>query len=214
MSIASLASTASSASATNQAAAASLSGNLQDFLQMLMTQLQNQDPTSPMDSNSFTNELVEFASVEQQINTNTNLTQLISLTQSDGLLQASSLVGQSVQLSSSQMPLQNSSGSLTFTAPTAGTAQIAITTPSGVSVLNTTVNASAGSNTWSWNGKDTAGNTVADGPYNVTVTSSGGAKLPFTVSGTVTGLQNSSTALNLLLGSETANISALASVKN
>jgi flagellar basal-body rod modification protein FlgD len=219
MSIASIASSAaqsgtSSANATNQNAAASLSGNLQDFLKMLMTQLQNQDPTSPMDTDSFTTELVQFSSVEQQINTNTNLTQLISLTQSDGLLQASALVGQTVQISSSQIPLQNGSGALNFTATTAGTAQIAITTAAGEPVLTTTVDSTAGSNSWTWNGKDNSGNKVIDGSYNVSVTDASSKKLPFTVSGTVTGVENTGSALDLLLGAQTANITSLESVKN
>lgn len=51
-----------------------LSSNFNDFLQMLMTQLKNQSPTSPMDTNAFTSELVQFSGVEQQINTNAALT--------------------------------------------------------------------------------------------------------------------------------------------
>src|SRR6185312_5424233 len=69
---------------TGSSALGSLSGNFGNFLQMLMTQLQNQDPTSPLDTNAFTSELVQFSSVEQQINTNTSLTQLIQLTQAGG----------------------------------------------------------------------------------------------------------------------------------
>ena len=96
-------SSAASSAATSAASASSgtnalsqLSSNYNDFLQMLMTQLQNQDPSNPMDANSFTQELVQFSGVEQQINTNTSLTQLIQLTQQDGLLQSSSLVGKQV----------------------------------------------------------------------------------------------------------------------
>ena len=111
----------SASTTSGQNALTSLSGNFQDFLGMLMTQLKNQDPSSPMDTNSFTQELVEFSSVEQQINTNTSLTQLISLTQSGEMMQASGMVGKKVELSSTQMPLQNSSGSLSFTAAAAGT---------------------------------------------------------------------------------------------
>ena len=54
-----------------------------------MTQLQHQDPTSPMDTNAFTSQLVQFSSVEQQINTNTSLTKLIEATQGGSVLQAS-----------------------------------------------------------------------------------------------------------------------------
>ena len=50
-----------------------LSGNFDTFLTLLTTQLQNQDPLNPMDSNQFTQQLVEFSQVEQQINTNSDL---------------------------------------------------------------------------------------------------------------------------------------------
>ena len=60
--------------AIGQTALTSLSSNFSNFLRMLMTQLQNQDPTSPMDANEFTRELVQFSSVEQQIATNTSMT--------------------------------------------------------------------------------------------------------------------------------------------
>ena len=77
---------------------------------MLMTQLQNQDPTSPMDTNQFTSELVQFSSVEQQINTNTSLTQLIQLTQGGEVMQASAMTGKQVTASSDHVPLQNGTG--------------------------------------------------------------------------------------------------------
>ena len=104
MSIASVAtqqSTAAAATAASGSAAASpaadplasLSSNFNNFLSMLMTQLKNQDPTSPMDTNQFTSELVQFSSVEQQINTNTSLTQLIQLTQGGEVMQASAMTG-------------------------------------------------------------------------------------------------------------------------
>ena len=57
---------------------AQLSSNFDTFLTLLTTQLKNQDPTAPMDSNQFTQQLVEFSQVEQQINTNTNLKTLIT----------------------------------------------------------------------------------------------------------------------------------------
>ena len=88
----------------------SLSSNFNDFLSMLMTQLQNQDPTSPMDTNQFTSELVQFSSVEQQINTNTSLTQLIQLTQAGEVMQASAMTGKQVTVSSDHVPLQNGTG--------------------------------------------------------------------------------------------------------
>ena len=61
-------------------AAATLAGNFDDFLVLLTTQLMNQDPMDPMDSGEFTQQLVQFSSVEQQIKTNQNLETLASLT--------------------------------------------------------------------------------------------------------------------------------------
>src|SRR5215831_3718756 len=87
----------------------SLSANFGDFLNLLLTQLQNQDPTSPMDANQFTSELVEFSSVEQQINTNQSLSQLIQLTQSGDVMQASGIVGKPITVQASQIPLQGGS---------------------------------------------------------------------------------------------------------
>jgi len=188
-----------------------LSGNFQDFLGMLMTQLKNQDPTSPLDTNQFTSELVQFSGVEQQINTNASLTQLISLTQSGQMLQGSSMVGKQVQFTSDQMPLQNASGSLSFTAIADGTAQITISDSTGSTLVSSTVATTAGNNTFTWNGKDANGNQLADGAYKVAVTN-GGAALPFTVSGTVTGVVNNSGTLNLQLGAESTAFSTVQSV--
>ena len=74
-------SAAASTAATGTNALTTLSNNFNDFLSLLTTQLKNQDPSTPMDSNTFTSELVQFSSVEQQITTNSSLTSLIQATQ-------------------------------------------------------------------------------------------------------------------------------------
>ena len=80
-------STGSAASAIGTNALQQLGGNFQQFLTLLMAQLQNQDPTSPVDTNEFTSELVQFTGVQQEVATNSNLSQLISLTQQGQVLQ-------------------------------------------------------------------------------------------------------------------------------
>ena len=67
--------------AAGTAGSQQLAGNFNTFLTLLTTQLQNQDPLDPLDTNQFTQQLVEFASVEQQVDMNTNLQTLISLQQ-------------------------------------------------------------------------------------------------------------------------------------
>ena len=98
-------SASSGSSSTSSDALSSLTSNYNQFLTLLTTQLQNQDPTSPMTSDTFTSELAQFAGVEQQIQTNTNLTQLLSLNQDNEVSQSTSLVGRQAVASSSQLPL-------------------------------------------------------------------------------------------------------------
>jgi flagellar basal-body rod modification protein FlgD len=127
----------SAAASTGSTALNSLSSNFGDFLNLLMTQLQNQDPTSPLDTNQFTTELVQFSSVEQQINTNTSLTQLIQLTQGGEVMQASAMTGKQVTVSSDHMPLQNGTGTIKFTTPAAEPVGIAIYSDSGAKLART-----------------------------------------------------------------------------
>src|ERR1700733_25146 len=87
---------ATTAAAANTASSQQLAGNFDTFLQVLTTQLQNQDPLSPMDTSQFTEQLVSFAGVEQQIDMNTNLQTLISMQQSSESLQALQLVGANI----------------------------------------------------------------------------------------------------------------------
>ena len=208
----------SAATQTGATALSSLSGNFTDFLNMLMTQLQNQDPTSPMDTNAFTTELVQFSSVEQQINTNTSLTQLIQLTQGGEVMQASAMTGKQVTVQSTQVPLQSGQGTINFTAPGVEPVAIAIYNSSGAQLYDAAVTSVTGQNTFTWNGKDSAGNTVPDGAYNVAVigANSDGSTtaLPFTVTGTATGVLSNSTGMQLELGALDVNFSAVQSVGN
>ncbi|MBS0558619.1 MAG: flagellar hook assembly protein FlgD [Proteobacteria bacterium] len=207
---------ASASSSSSATALTSLSSNYSDFLKMLMTQLQNQDPTNPMDTSQFTSQLVQFASVEQQINTNNNLTQLIQATQGSELIQGSAIVGQSVTATSSTLPLQNGSASLTFTAPTAEPVAIAVYSSSGTKIVDAVVSAAAGENTWTWNGQNATGTQMADGAYKVAVegaNSDGTATaLPFTVTGTATGITADSSGVNVQLGPVSVGFGSITSV--
>jgi len=207
-------STAASGAATNSLT--SLASNFQDFLSMLMTQLQNQDPTSPMDTNQFTSELVEFASVQQQIDTNASMTQLIQLGQSGQVLQSASIVGHTVALNSNNIVLQNGAGGINFTASAAGPVAIGIYGSNGAQLYSTTVNATQGSNNWAWNGQTSDGTQLPDGSYSVQVMTAGSGgtatAVPFTVQGTVTGVTQTTNGLSLQLGSTSLPFSDLESL--
>jgi flagellar basal-body rod modification protein FlgD len=210
--------TASSSPAQIVNPLASLSSNFSNFLNLLMTQLKNQNPSSPMDANSFTTELVQFSSVEQQINTNTSLTQLIQLTQAADVTQSSALLGKQVTVQSSEIPLQNGSGTVKFTASTPEPVSITVQGASGNTLRQVSVSANQGANTWKWDGKDSNGQTVPDGAYAVSVTGGlAGAPataLPFTVVGTATGVTALNNTVNLQLGALSVPFASVASVGN
>src|SRR5271167_491704 len=70
-----------------------IASNFTTFLQLLTTQLQNQNPLSPLDTNQFTQQLVEFAGVQEQLNTNDSLSTLVTLQQTASATQALDFVG-------------------------------------------------------------------------------------------------------------------------
>jgi len=212
-------SASSGASAVGTSALASLSGNFNDFLNLLMTQVQNQDPTQPMDSSQFTTELVQFTGVQQQVATNTSLTQLISMQQTSQVLQSSSLVGQVATVSSNEIALQGGTGTLTFNGTAGQTVAVSVVNASGQPIQDATVNAVAGANSWTWNGTDNSGNPVPDGGYRVAVETEpagGGAAVavPFSVVGTATGVSTSGSTTMLDLGLLQVPLSAMESVSS
>src|SRR5579859_1914167 len=89
-------STGTGASGAGGVNAAEIASNFTQFLQLLTTQLKNQDPVSPMDTNQFTQQLVEFSQVEQQMKTNTSLSTLVSMQEAAQSTEALALVGATV----------------------------------------------------------------------------------------------------------------------
>ena len=206
----------STASATSNAALSALSSNFNDFLSLLTTQLQNQDPSSPMDTSQVTRELAQFAGVQQQVDTNTNLTSLIQLSQGQAVLEGTSLIGAPVELNATTLPLQNSSASLQFSAPTAGPVTITVEDGSGNLVAAQTVSASAGTNSWTWNGQSSSGGTMPDGAYSVAVNAVAAngdtTPLSFTTGGTVTAVVNNAGTVDMQFGDVTLPLSDLATI--
>jgi flagellar basal-body rod modification protein FlgD len=166
--------TSATATTSSPSAAASaqtkLSSDFDDFLTMLVTQLQNQDPLDPLDTNEFTSQLVEFASVEQQIQQNANLESLIKVEQQ---AQATSMVGylgHSVEIAGNQMPLQDGSAAGTYVlGGEAKEVTVTIKNSSGTAVASFPGETATGRHDVSWNGEDLNGNPLPDGIYKLEV---------------------------------------------
>src|SRR5712675_1723338 len=110
--------TSSTGSTLSSTTGATLAGNFQTFLTLLTTQLQNQNPLDPLDTNQFTQQLVQFAGVEQQLKTNDQLTTLVSLQQTAQSTQALTFVGKTAVVDGSTTNLVNSATSWNLSVPT------------------------------------------------------------------------------------------------
>src|SRR5476651_1175722 len=99
-----------------------IASNFNTFLQLLTTQLKNQNPLDPLDTNQFTQQLVQFAQVEQQLRSNDQLATLVSLQKTTQSTAALSFVGQNVVVDGSTAQLANGQAIWSFTSPKPATA--------------------------------------------------------------------------------------------
>ncbi len=150
---------------------AQLEEDLNQFLTLLVTQLENQDPLDPMDSTEFTSQLVQFASVEQQIKQNTNLEQLVGLQQNNQISSMVNFIDKVVEVEGQAIPLENGQAEFTYTLPVnAKSASIIIRDQNGITVFEQEADTTAGQHTFTWDGSNRNGQTAADGNYSAVVT--------------------------------------------
>ena len=187
-----------------------IASNFTTFLQLLTTQLQNQDPLSPMDTNQFTQQLVEFAGVEQQMKTNDTLSTLVSLQQSAQTTQALSLVGATVVVNGSTAQLANGQAIWALNSTQPATATVTITAPSGQTAYTGSFAINSGSQSFVWNGIGNDGTTWPAGNYTLTataVTASGQTTTVTTqLEGTVSSVDLSQTPPTLTMGGQSYKI--------
>jgi len=211
----------STAQAAGDVGSQQLAGNFNTFLTLLTTQLQNQDPLSPLDTNQFTQQLVEFASVEQQVNMNTNLQTLISMQQSSESLQALQLVGANVTINSNTATLSNATSSPAtwgFSSPSPATGAVTITSSTGQVAFTGTTSLSAGDQSYTWNGHGNNGVTWPDGNYTLSINATGANGQAVTVStqvqGTISSVNVSQNPPQVTVGGQSYPLSAIQSINS
>lgn len=150
--------------------AAEIASNFTQFLQLLTTQLKNQDPLSPMDTNQFTQQLVEFSQVEQQMKTNTSLSTLVSMQQAAQSTEALALVGATVVVNGATAQLANGAANWTLNASKPATATITIADSTGQNAFTGTFGVSSGTQTFTWDGHGNDGRLWPAGSYTLTAT--------------------------------------------
>jgi flagellar basal-body rod modification protein FlgD len=167
ISSATTAATTSSASTSRTA----LAGNFDTFLTLLTTQLKNQSPLDPLNTNEFTQQLVQFASIEQQLKSNDNLTALISATRSNAIAGALGLVGATVTADGATSRFDGAATEWKLQVPRSVTnATVTITDSTGATVFSEQRAFAAGQQGYSWKGKTMTGATAPYGEYTVNVT--------------------------------------------
>ncbi|MCP1613256.1 flagellar basal-body rod modification protein FlgD [Azospirillum lipoferum] len=174
---------------------------------MLTKQLENQDPTDPVDTTSFTTQLVQMSALEQQMSTNDKLDTLnssvteLSSTVSSSLGTTSGAVsyyGKTVEAEGSTTPLQDGEATWEYDLDSAASSvKLTITDSSGNTVYSdVSSSTAAGTHEVTWDGVGTNGKSYSSGTYTLSVTAldSSGKAIDTTTrfKGTVTSVDSSS----------------------
>src|SRR5262245_38669793 len=147
-----------------------IAGNFQTFLTLLTTQLKNQNPLDPLDTNQFTQQLVQFAQVEQQLKQNDQLATLISIEKAAQSTTALAFVGATVAVDGQTAALSSGQATWSFSAPKPATATITIRNATGQTAYSGTYTVNAGTQDFQWDGRDAKGVQWPDGNYTMSIT--------------------------------------------
>ena len=195
---------------------AQLAEDFDDFLILLTTQLQNQDPLDPADSAEFTAQLVQFAGVEQSINTNQKLDALVSLNLGSSFSSALNYVGKDISYISAEGHFN-------------GTSPVKINYAIDGDSVDTTINVfdedgtlvfsegvSGGATEFTWDGKDENGNVQPEGTYEIRVDAldgqNAGLNVTTVVTGHVSGIETQNGTTFLLVGSRAVSLGNIINV--
>lgn len=196
-----------------------LGSDFKTFLTLLTTQLRNQDPISPLDTNQFTQQLVSFSQVEQAINANDKLANLVSLQATDQTISALPLVGHTIEYADNKGALVNGKATFGYTLPsTAANANIVITDANGRTVFQTPAETTGGFHSFTWDGTSLDGSKATDGVYtfNVAAAATDKSTIQATLSayGTVSSVNVSNGTASLNIGGVTEALSKIKSITN
>ena len=198
----------------------SLGANYSTFLNLLTAQVRNQDPLSPMDTTQWTNQLVQYSSVEQQLKGNQYLSQIASNNSAGSMNAAVSYIGKTVTAATDTVTLKDGTATWNYDlGATAGSAKLSVLDADG-KVVWTGDAASAGlakgTNSFTWDGKNSAGKAVAAGDYTLTVeakTASGTTiASSVSLSGAVSSAENIDGTIVLKVGNTRVPMSAVTKV--
>jgi flagellar basal-body rod modification protein FlgD len=168
-----------------------LAKNFSQFLTLLTTQLKHQNPLEPLDTNQFTQQLVQFAQVEQQLKQNDQLATLVALQKTAQSTAALGFVGETVVVDGSTASLANGQANWSLNVPKPATVTVNIKNSTGQNVFSGSYSMLAGVNDFTWDGKSSNGTQWPAGNYTMTVTAKDVSGQAITVPTEVEGVVNS-----------------------
>lgn len=182
--------TASAAQSGSKESITGLANDFDSFLKLLTTQLQNQDPTSPMDADQFTQQLVQFTGVEQQIRSNETLGELASLMQADQLSQSVSYLGAEVEAEGDVFRLGDDNlANLHYTLDdAASTVLLKISDEYGRLIALKPGETDAGRHSLTWDGVGDDGQQRTEGAFKIEVVAQNAAGAPVSANTTISGV--------------------------
>jgi flagellar basal-body rod modification protein FlgD len=210
--------TAAANASRSNAASSQLAGNFETFLTLLTAQLQNQDPLSPMDTQQFTQQLVQYSGVEQQLRTNSLLESLTAMTQASAGATAVSYLGRTVTANTALAGLEaNGSASWDYELPRgARTNNLRVVDQNNRTIFSTTGKLEAGKHSFSWDGRTLTGARAAPGNYRLVVEPVGADNRAISASisqtGPITGVDMSGTTPLVRLKGADIPLSAIARI--
>lgn len=153
------------------ASSGTLAQTFDNFLLLLTTQLQNQDPLAPMESTEFTSQLVQFASVEQQISQNKNLEDLVALQRSSQAVSALGFLGTTVEAYGDEVMLESGTAEFNYTlVADTEVVKITILDADDSPVRTIEGDPSVGKHNYVWDGLNDQNILSPDGIYKILVT--------------------------------------------
>ncbi|MCD0420293.1 flagellar biosynthesis protein FlgD [Rubrivivax sp. JA1024] len=185
-----------------------IADNFQTFLTLLTTQLKNQNPMDPLDTNQFTQQLVQFAGIEQQLKSNESLSSLVQLQTTAQATQAMNLVGANAIVDGSKTQLVKSKATWSLSTDKPVSAQVAIESDTGQTVYSGKFTINAGKDqAFAWDGRGNDGTQWPDGNYKLSIVATDASGKTATVStqiqGTIDAVDLSQTPPKLSIGSQT-----------
>ena len=217
MTVSSVSSSTSTSAAGLASDSSSIAGNFDTFLSLLTTQLKNQNPLDPLDTNQFTSQLVQFSSVEQQLKTNSYLQAMMTSTQDSSNNQAVSYIGKTVTSTGTSSDLKDGAATWSFNLPQAATVTATIKDANGNQVYTETGAMAAGNGQFNWDGIGTDGTTQPNGTYTISLTaktSTGSYVAASTqTTGVVTGVDLTGSQPSLIVGTSNIKLSDVTSVR-